>query len=143
MLDILSYKIPAYWFQVHSQFSQCAVFYLWPGLASSTQKTYSPGQRSYINFVRVCPSLLHVPGQYLPATSQGILKWVMSLGDQALMPKTIKSYISSIHSLHVNAGLPFDSCNSPTVQHLVRGIKCFYREKAWTPKLPISSRGSL
>lgn len=53
------------------------------------------------------------------------------------MPKMIKSYMSSVHSLHVNAGLPFESCESPTVQCLVRGIKHFYGEKVQTPKLPI------
>ena len=54
------------------------------------------------------------------------------------MPKTIKSYLSSVCSLHVDAGLPFECCESPTVQCLIRGIKCFYGEKAHTPKLPIT-----
>ena len=54
------------------------------------------------------------------------------------MPKTIKSYLSSVCSLHVNAGLPFECCKSPTVQHLIRGIKHLYGEKACTQKLPIT-----
>ena len=54
------------------------------------------------------------------------------------MPKTIKSSISSVRSLHVDASLPFECCESPMVQHLVRGIKCFYGEKVRTPKLPIT-----
>ena len=49
-------------------------FYLWHGLASSTWKTYSSGQWSYIEFIRIHPSLLQAPGQYLPATSNGILE---------------------------------------------------------------------
>ena len=138
MPDILSCEIPAYWFEAHSQFSRRAAFYLWHGLASSTRKTYSSGQRSYIDFVRVRPPLLHAPGQYLPATNQGILEWVTSLGDRALLPKTIKSYISSVRSLHVDAGLPFECCESPTVQRLVRGIKRFYGERVRTPKLPVT-----
>jgi hypothetical protein len=138
MPDILTNEVPSYWFEVHAHFSRCTTFYLWHGLASSTQKTYSSGQRSYINFVRVWPSLLFAPGQYLPATSKGILEWVMSLRDRALMPKTIKSYLSSVCSLHVDAGLPFECCESLTVQCLIRGIKHFYGEKAHTPKLPIT-----
>ncbi|KAF8803586.1 hypothetical protein BYT27DRAFT_7109636, partial [Phlegmacium glaucopus] len=55
-----------------------------------------------------------------------------------LMPKTIKSYLSSVCSLHVDAGLPFEACESPTVQRLIRGIKHFYGEKVRTPKLPIT-----
>ena len=135
--DVLINEIPAYWFEAHSHFSQHATFYLWHGLAFSTQKTYSSGQQSYIDFVRVCPSLLHSPDHYLPATNHRSLECVTSLGDRALMPKTIKSYISSVCSLHVNAGLPFECCKSPTVQCLVRGIKFFYRERVHTLKLPI------
>jgi hypothetical protein len=54
------------------------------------------------------------------------------------MPKTIKSYLSSVHSLPVDASLPFKCCESLTVQCLIRGIKHFYGEKARTPKLPIT-----
>jgi hypothetical protein len=54
------------------------------------------------------------------------------------MPKTIKSYLSSVRSMHVDAGFPFECCESPTVQRLIRGIKRFYGEKTRTPKLPIT-----
>lgn len=54
------------------------------------------------------------------------------------MPKTIKSYLSSVCSLHVDACLPFDSCESPTIQRVIRGIKHYYGERQRNPKMPIT-----
>ena len=130
--------VPAYWYETHAHFSPRVTFYLWHGLASSTQKSYSTSQKSYNDFVRLRPNLLESPGQYLPATSFAILEWIASLGDRALQPKTIKSYRASLRSLHVDAGLPFENCESPTVQRLIRGIKRFYEEQSRQPKLPIT-----
>jgi hypothetical protein len=65
-------------------------------------------------------------------------EWVASLGMRALQPKTIKAYLSSVRSLHVDADLPFDTCESPTLQRLIRGIKRYYGEKGRNPKLPIA-----
>ncbi|KAF5393592.1 hypothetical protein D9757_000002 [Collybiopsis confluens] len=137
--NILLDPIPSEWYQAHSNLSPRVAFYLFHGIASSTRKTYSSGQRSYIDFIRTRPALCSSPGQYLPATVPGILEWVSSLGDRALQPKTIKSYLSSVRSLHVDAGLPFDACESPTVQRLIRGIKRYYGEKARNPKLPVTA----
>lgn len=88
--------------------------------------------------MRLNPGVLAAPGQYLPATASAILEWAAFLGKRGLQPKTIKGYISSIRSLHVDAGLPFDVCESPTLQRLIRGIKRFHGEKARQPKLPIT-----
>ncbi|KAF5355210.1 hypothetical protein D9757_014770 [Collybiopsis confluens] len=62
-----------------------------------------------------------------------------SISSMELHPKTIKSYLSSVCSLHVDAGLPFDVCESPTVQRLICGIKQYYGEKARNPKLPVTA----
>ncbi|KAJ7713438.1 hypothetical protein B0H16DRAFT_1478682 [Mycena metata] len=63
---------------------------------------------------------------------------VSSLGARALQPKTIKSYLFSVCSLHVDAGLPFDNIESSTLQHIICGIKHFYGGKECKPKLPIT-----
>lgn len=118
--------------------SRRAAFYLWHGLASSTRKTYSTGQKSYIDFVRLHPGLLDEPGRYLPATDRSIVEWVCSLGDRALQPKTIKSYLSAVRSLHVDEGLPFTACESETVRRVIRGIKRFHGERERNPKQPIT-----
>ncbi|KAF5387550.1 hypothetical protein D9757_006561 [Collybiopsis confluens] len=136
---VLLDSVPPEWYQTHSYLSPRVAFYLFHGIASSTRKAYSSGQRSYIDFIRTRPALCSAPGQYLPATTSGILEWVASLGDRALQPKTIKSYLSSVRSLHVDAGLTFDACESPTVQRLIRGIKRYYGEKTRSPKLPITA----
>lgn len=65
------------------------------------------------------------------------MEWVASLGDRRLQPKTIKGYLSSVRSLHVDAGIPFEACESATVQRLIRGIKRYYGERERNPKLPI------
>ncbi|KAF8801006.1 hypothetical protein BYT27DRAFT_7046624, partial [Phlegmacium glaucopus] len=55
-----------------------------------------------------------------------------------IMPKTIKSYLSSVRSLHVDAGLPFEPCESPTIQRVIRGIRRYYGEQQRKPKMPIT-----
>ena len=67
-----------------------------------------------------------------------LLEWVSHLGFRGLQPKTIKNYLSGIRSLHVDEGLPFDACESETVQRAIRGIKRFFGEKDRVPKHPIT-----
>ncbi|KAF9443180.1 hypothetical protein P691DRAFT_639880, partial [Macrolepiota fuliginosa MF-IS2] len=55
-----------------------------------------------------------------------------------LQPKTIKGYLSAVRPLHVNKGLPFTSTESPTVQHVIRGIKRYFGEHERNPKAPIT-----
>ncbi|KAF5379032.1 hypothetical protein D9615_006011 [Tricholomella constricta] len=104
----------------------------------NTRKSYSTGQRSYIDFVRLHPAILDEPGKYLPATDKSIVEWACYLGDRGLQPKTIKSYLSAVRSLHVNEGLPFAACESETVRRVIRGIKRFCGERERCPKLPIT-----
>ncbi|KIK63303.1 hypothetical protein GYMLUDRAFT_57544 [Collybiopsis luxurians FD-317 M1] len=55
-----------------------------------------------------------------------------------LQPKTIKAYLSSVQSLHVDADLPFEACESVTLQCIICRIKQYYGEKGQNPKLPIT-----
>ncbi len=112
--------------------------YLWHSLASSTRKSYSTGQHSYLDFARLHPAYCNTDGGLLPATQHGVMEWTTSLGARGLQPKTIKAYLSSLHSLHVDANLPFTTCKSPLVQCLLRGIKRCHGERDCNPKLPIT-----
>ncbi|KAF5384159.1 hypothetical protein D9615_003180 [Tricholomella constricta] len=95
-------------------------------------------QKSYIDFVRLHPAVLDEPGKYLPATDKSIVEWACHLGDRGLQPKTIKSYLSAVRSLHVDEGLPFAACESETVRRVIRGIKRYRGERERSPKLPIT-----
>lgn len=65
------------------------------------------------------------------------MSWIASLASR-VQPKTIKSYLSHVRSLHVDNDLPFTSTEAPIVQRLIRGIKRFHGEKTIRPRLPIT-----
>ncbi|KAF5391914.1 hypothetical protein D9757_001844 [Collybiopsis confluens] len=133
-------QVPSHWYKTHAGVSSQAVFFLWHGLAASTQKTYSTSQKSHIDFARLHPMLLESPGQFLPALIAVLKEWIVYLDMRPLQPKTIKAYLSSlsVQSLHVNAGLSFDACESVTLQQIIHGIKHYYGDKGCNPKLPIT-----
>ncbi|KAF5357521.1 hypothetical protein D9757_013063 [Collybiopsis confluens] len=131
-------QVPSHWYETHAGVSPQVAFFLWHGLAASTRKTYSTGQKSYIDFARLHPKLLESPGQFLPAPVAVLKEWIVYLGMCSLQPKTIKAYLSSVRSLHVDTGLSFDACESVTLQRIIRGIKCYYGDKGRNPKLPIT-----
>ncbi|KAF7368055.1 Integrase/recombinase xerD [Mycena sanguinolenta] len=127
---------PDWWYEQHTAWPKTVSFYLWHGLASNTRRTYSTGQRSFINFCKL-HSLYNTDGAILPATQPAIMSWIASLGGR-VQPKTIKAYLSAVRSLHVDADLPFTICESPVVQRLIRGIKRFHGEKDRKPVQPIT-----
>src|SRR5882724_2311737 len=85
------------------------------------------------------PQFRNGDGSQLPASQTAVLEWVAWLGGaKRLQPKTIKSYITHLRSAHINAGLHFSTCESPMLQHLIRGIKRYMGERERSPKLPIT-----
>ncbi len=88
--------------------------------------------------MRLNPVFANPDGSILPASQHAVMEWVASLGARGLQPKTIKSYLTGVRSLHVDADLPFAVCESPVVQRLIRGIKRYHGERARNPKLPIT-----
>src|SRR5882724_5419942 len=85
------------------------------------------------------PQFRNRDGSRLPASQTAVLEWVAWLGGaKRLQPKTIKSYITHLWSAHVDAGLPFSACESPMLQHRIRGIKRYMGEHERSPKLPIT-----
>src|SRR5882724_8106153 len=59
---------PHCWYQTYAQFLPSITFFLWHGLASSTQRTYN--QHSLIDFLSLNPYLLNTDGSFLPASKK-------------------------------------------------------------------------
>ncbi|TFY57507.1 hypothetical protein EVJ58_g6982 [Rhodofomes roseus] len=108
------------------------------GLKRTLTTLDNTGQKSFIDFARLHPAYLNADGSFLPASQRAVMEWVAYLGGRALQPKTIKSYVSALRSLHVDADMPFDVCESPVVQRLIRGIKRYHGERERNPKMPIT-----
>ena len=130
---------PARWYQVHAHLSPSVAFFLWYGLTTSTQKTYSTGQQSFIDFISLHPHLLNPDGSYIPAIKPAILEWVAHLGySKRILASTIKSYLGHVKSLHVDSDLPFDVVGSPVVQRVIHGIKQYFSDRDCRPTTPIT-----
>ena len=65
------------------------------------------------------------------------MHWLSSLAPQ-VQPATLKSYLTHVKSMHIEADLDFSACESPLVQRLIRGIKRYHGEKGRKPKQPIT-----
>ncbi|CAK5267110.1 unnamed protein product [Mycena citricolor] len=126
-----------WWYSQHGGYPQAIAFYLWHGLAPGTRRTYATGQKSFINHCKLY-SIYNDDGNILPASLPALMSWVSIGLAGRVQPKTIKQYISHIRSLHVDADLPFSSCESPILQRLIRGIKRFHGERDRKPVQPIT-----
>ncbi|KNZ80827.1 hypothetical protein J132_04256 [Termitomyces sp. J132] len=127
---------PTWWYEQHRHLPKTVSFYLWHGLATSTRKTYSTGQCQFIQFTQL-HSLYNSNGSILLASQPASLSWVASLWGR-VQPKTIKSYLTAVRSLHTDAGLPFDAIDSPLVQRLIHGFQCYHGEKERRPVQPVT-----
>ena len=123
---------------MHPALSTKCAFLLWHGLTSATRHMYSTGQRQFLDFIKLHPRLANSDGAPLPATQLAIMEWVSELGFRPVQPTTIKQYLCHIHSLHIDNDLPFDACEGPQVQRLIRGIKRYFSERDRNPVLPIT-----
>ncbi len=54
-----------------------------------TRKTYSAGQKSYLDFIRLHPHLQQQRGSLLPASQTAVMECVGDLGRRGLQPRTI------------------------------------------------------
>ena len=61
------------------------------------------------------------------------MHWLSSLAPQ-VQPATLKSYLTHVKSMHIEADLDFSACESPLVQRLIRGIKRYHGEKVLRPR---------
>ncbi len=80
------------------------------GLAQSTHKVYSSGQRRFLNF---CTS---AGLQAVPAGEDVLCKFAAKMASEGLRHRTIKSYMAGIRHLHIEEGL--DDPFLPTLSRL-------------------------
>ena len=104
------------------------------GLSTSTQKSYSTGQKRFLSF---CKDHSLSP---LPPSEHTILLFLAQLGLDGLSLATMQSYMSAIRNLLVHNGLSSFDLYTPKVKLVLRGIK---RWKASAlsnplPRLPIT-----
>ena len=87
------------------------------GLATSTQKAYSSGQKRFLAF---CTKFNL---QAFPPSEHTILLFISQLGVDGLTMSTIKSYLASIRNLLINNGFQYTNLYSTRVELVLRGIK--------------------
>ena len=94
------------------------------GLAESTQRTYSCGQKKYLSFCRA--------GSFraVPATETVLCRFVASMAKAGLKHRTMKVYLSAVRFLHIaeGAGDPFLPALH-RLQYIMQGIKKDEAEK--------------
>ena len=105
------------------------------GLADSTRRAYSSAQKRYKSFCAWSGI------QRLPASEEGLCKFVAKLAEEGLKHRTIKAYLSGVRHLHIMEGLG-DPFKQPLEQlhYVLRGVKRCEGEQGKTTRerLPIS-----
>lgn len=91
------------------------------GLAESTRRSYSVGQRRFIAF---CQQLgnLDAAGSPLPASEWTLCLFATELA-KSINASSIKVYLSAVRALHIEQGFQDPLINYPRLQRVLRGIK--------------------
>ena len=113
-----------------------AGFYLWHGLAQSTRRTYETPQCSFIRFCTLSGHR-HPSGSCLPATGRWLIKWITILAGR-IKVKTMKQYLSSLRSYHVDLGLPVAAFQDKRLERVIRGIKGDHAEPDRRERSPLT-----
>ena len=105
------------------------------GLASTTKRCYSSGQKHFLNF---CAKHQLQP---LPPDESTILHFVSQLGLDGLSQATIQNYLGAIRNLLISAGMDHIQLRTPRVELVIRGIRRINsQEKNKKTRLPITPR---
>ncbi|KDN41800.1 hypothetical protein RSAG8_07171, partial [Rhizoctonia solani AG-8 WAC10335] len=99
-------------------------FYLWHSLATSTRRTYSAGQNSFIRFCQA-NGKYNSSGDILPPSEHQIVAWVSSLGGHVKVA-TIKQYLTHLRSLLIENGWGPEPTQTYTLQKVVQGIARYH-----------------
>ena len=112
----------------HLETSACRFFA--SGLADSTRKAYASGQARYLKF---CDRFSFIP---LSTSEHRLCLFVSHLAEEGLSHKTIKSYLSAVRHLQIQAGLgdPF-TATLPQLAYVLKGIR---RQQG--PRLKVDKR---
>lgn len=93
--------------------------YLSLSVAASTRKTYSSGERRFLDF---CP--LHRPLQstHIPTDEETLIQYVAYLA-KTIKHSSIKGYLTAVRHLHIRSGYELDLRKFVRLQLICRGIK--------------------
>ena len=109
--------------------------YFRESLAPSTRRSYRSAKIRYLDF---CTNTHIKP---LPTTERNLCMFASYLAHTGIAHQTIKSYLSAIKHLQIEAGLGVPNISSmPVLEHVVRGIKkeCSKSSPGSKPRLPIT-----
>ncbi len=108
--------------------------YLSNSLASNTKKSYSAGEKQFLNF---CFGFkLHELGPILPA-SEAVLCYFAVFLAKSVKHATIKSYLFAVKHLHLENSFNLDLGKCLRLQYVLRGIKR-YQGKSSKIRRPIT-----
>ncbi len=100
------------------------------GIRSSTARTYASAQRRFLDFCNLyhlCP---------VPCTEETALLYVAHLDKANLSSRSIKVYLSALHSLHIQEGVPYSIGESERLKRALRAVTI--KNPAPRQKLPIT-----
>ena len=89
-------------------------------LASNSRKTYSSGEKQYLNF---CMELQIQPNQTLPANEKLLIYFATYMA-RFVKADTIKVYLAAIRYLHIINGHNLNLQSFLRLQYVIKGIKC-------------------
>lgn len=108
-----------------------ALDFMWNSMAPATRKSYSVGQRNWLDFA-ACNSF-----QAFPLSEENLILWATELATR-LKYGTIRSYISSVFCLHKELGFPDVFENFHWLRKALKGMKRALGKAPTTPRLPIT-----
>ena len=98
-----------------------AATYIFKSIATSTRRTYSTGERHFIQFC-LSHKLISPQHPFLPAHESTLIHFVTHLSN-TVSYGTIKVYLAAINNLHIEFGCPLDLSAMPVLHKTLRGIK--------------------
>ena len=93
--------------------------YLSLSVAASTRKTYSSGERSFLNFCTLHSSHKPTP---IPTDEETLIQYVAYLA-RTIKHSSIKGYLAAVRHLHIRSGYELDLKKFVRLQLICRGIK--------------------
>lgn len=106
---------------ITSELEKQCHYFLMEGLAPSTRRSYSTGQKRFIEFCSLMGKV-NKYGSPCPAEEWTLCLFATYLAS-TLKHSSIKVYLSAVRALHVEWGFPDPLLNCLRLQRVVRGIK--------------------
>lgn len=105
---------------------------LFCSLASSTRRSYDVGTRRWLKFCEDFAVKSPTPAQ------EGDLCLFVAYLARSVLHGTIRSYLYSVRSFHIDSGLPDPLENTPLLHRMIRGVKRIQGDTKSKPKFPVT-----